>query len=98
MIHDSEIEHLIALARPKIGTATTGQDKVITDLRVSKNMWLPDEAPGVLALSERMNRLTGLQTTRALDAHGEGKKEEYEQLQVSIISNSCFCGRVFCLI
>ncbi|XP_059092577.1 prolyl 4-hydroxylase subunit alpha-2-like [Tigriopus californicus] len=83
VIHDNEIEAIIQAAKPKINTATTGQERSISDLRVSRNGWLPDTEPSLTALNYRMNLLTGLQTVQALDAHQEGKKEEYEMFQVA---------------
>lgn len=82
VIHNTEIEAVIQAAKPKINTATTGQERSVSDLRVSRNGWLPDTDPSLKKLNRRINLLTGLQTVQALDAHKEGKKEEYEMFQV----------------
>ena len=55
----------------------------VSEGRVSRNCWLKDfESSIVDKISARINWITGLQTTRPLDVHKEGKVEEYEPLQV----------------
>ena len=55
----------------------------VSEGRVSRNCWLKDfESSIVDKISARINWITGLQTSRPLDVHKEGKVEEYEPLQV----------------
>ena len=61
----------------------TGSNKKVTEIRVSKNTWIQDnESDLVDKISLRINRITGLQTIRKYDEFNEGKKEEYEYMQV----------------
>ena len=63
----------------------TGSNKKVTEIRVSKNTWIQDnESDLVDKISLRINRITGLQTIRKYDEFNEGKKEEYEYMQVPL--------------
>ena len=64
--------------------ASIGHGKEVSEMRVSRNCWIKDfESKLVDSLSPRFNWITGLQTSRPLDVHGEGQEEEYEHLQVA---------------
>ena len=55
----------------------------LSDIRTSKNTWIEDGTSDLVDnISLRINRFTGLQTTRIYDDFKEGKKDEYESLQV----------------
>ena len=48
-----------------------------------KNTWIEDGTSDLVdKISLRINRFTGLQTTKIYDDFKEGKKDEYESLQV----------------
>ena len=55
----------------------------LSDIRTSKNTWIEDGTSDLVdKISLRINRFTGLQTTKIYDDFKEGKKDEYESLQV----------------
>ena len=84
VITASESEGLIRQALPKIHRASVGQDKSVSEIRVSKNTWLEDDSSELVnKISERINWVTGLQTFKKLDLSGRGKKEEFEFLQIA---------------
>ena len=57
---------------------------ILSDLRLGLNAWIEDgKYPLVDKISQRTNWITGLQTSMKYDKHGEGKKEEYEYLQLA---------------
>ena len=61
----------------------TGSDKAISEIRTSKNTWIEDSTSDLVdKISLRINWITGLQTIKKYDEFNEGKKEEYEYLQV----------------
>ena len=60
-----------------------GGSKDVSEIRTSKNTWIEDGANQLIdKISLRMNRITGYQTIRKFDEFNEGKKDEYENLQV----------------
>ena len=60
-----------------------GGSKDVSEIRTSKNTWIEDGANQLVdKISLRMNRITGYQTIRKFDEFNEGKKDEYENLQV----------------
>lgn len=84
VLSDRQSDELVSVAQPRMVTASVGHGKEISEMRVSRNCWIKDfESRVVDRLSPRINWITGLQTTRPLDAHGEGKEEEYEHMQVA---------------
>jgi len=84
VLSDKEADSLAALALPRMRQASVGHGKEVSEGRVSRNCWLKDfESSIVDKISARINWITGLQTTRPLDVHKEGKVEEYEPLQVA---------------
>ena len=55
----------------------------LSEIRTSKNTWIEDGTSDLVdKISLRINRFTGLQTTKIYDDFKEGKKDEYESLQV----------------
>ena len=55
----------------------------MSEIRTSKNTWIEDGTSDLVdKISLRINRFTGLQTTKIYDDFKEGKKDEYEALQV----------------
>ena len=67
-------------------TLFSGSSKEISEIRTSKNTWIEDSTSDLVdKISLRINWITGLQTTRKYDEFNEGKKEEYEYLQVRCI-------------
>ena len=60
-----------------------GGSKDVSEIRTSKNTWIEDGANQLIdKISLRINRITGYQTIRKFDEFNEGKKDEYENLQV----------------
>ena len=56
----------------------------LSEIRTSKNTWIEDGTSKLVdKISLRINRVTGLQTTRIYDDFKEGKMDEYEALQVN---------------
>ena len=52
---------------------------------MSKTAWIEDGKDSVVdRVNARVNWLTGLETTKMLDRHKEGRKEEYEFLQINM--------------
>lgn len=83
VISDAESDGLINQALPRINRASVGAEKSMSEIRVSKNTWLEDDSSPILdKVSQRIDWLTGMQTYWKLDRVGEGKKEEFEYLQV----------------
>ena len=59
----------------------------LSEIRTSKNTWIEDGTSDLVdKISLRINRFTGLQTTKIYDDFKEGKKDEYEALQVKDIA------------
>ena len=88
LFHDvlspGECRGLAALAARGLKQSAIGQGKELSDIRVSRNAWLEDGvSPLVDKINRKTNRLTGLQTSVKYDRHKEGKKEEFEYLQVA---------------
>ena len=66
----------------------SGGSTDLSDIRTSKNTWIEDGANHLVdKISLRINQFTGLQTTRMYDEFDEGKKDEYESLQVRIMTS-----------
>jgi len=83
ILSDKESDTINDLTYKFMKKSAIGQDKTLSDLRVSQNAWIEDgKHPLVDKISQRINWITGLQTSMKYDAHGEGKKEEYEYLQL----------------
>lgn len=84
IISEKEVGDIVKIAKPLLNRAAIGKDKTTSDMRVSKNAWIEDKVhPTVDKLSARINWVTGLQTSALYDRHREGRKEEYEFLQVN---------------
>ena len=84
VLSDKEADSIVGLAHPRMMQASVGHGKEVSEGRVSRNCWIKDFESGLVdKISARINWITGLQTSRPLDIHGEGKEEEYEPLQVS---------------
>ena len=84
ILSDKESEAIKELTNKIMKQSAIGQDKTVSDLRMSQNAWIEDgKHPLVDKISERTNWITGLQTSKKYDKHGEGKKEEYEYLQLA---------------
>ena len=82
VISTSESDGLIDQALPKINRAFVGADKKRSEMRVSKNTWLPDDNDVVTKVSLRINWITGLNTFLKSDHGRMDRKEEFEFLQV----------------
>ena len=90
LIHDvvtgQEAELLIGQALPKLKVAMvhhTNETGTKSKHRVAKTTWLFDNSTAVAArVQERINWITGHQTSLLLDRWQEGKQWEYEALQV----------------
>ena len=84
ILSDKESDAVKDLTNKIMKQSAIGQDKTVSDLRLSENAWIEDgKYPLVDKISERTNWITGLQTSKKYDKHGEGKKEEYEYLQLA---------------
>lgn len=84
VLSSKEADGLVNVAQPRMVQASVGHGKEISEMRVSRNCWIKDFESGLVdKISPRINWITGLQTTRPHDLHGEGKEEEYEHLQVA---------------
>merc|ERR1712123_454247 len=83
ILSDEESDTIKDLTTKIMKQSAVGQDKTLSDLRLSQNAWIEDgQHPLVDKISQRINWITGLQTSKKYDKHGEGKKEEYEYLQL----------------
>ena len=78
------MDAVINRAKPLMAAASIGHDKTISEGRVSKNAWLEDGYPDIDPISKKINDITGLATAEKFDDFQEGKREEYEMLQVFI--------------
>lgn len=84
VISNAEADGIINLSLPLIQRAVVGGNKAVSEIRVSKNVWIEDSQSALVdKISLRINRITGLQTIRKYDDFHEGKKEEYEYFQVA---------------
>ncbi|QQP56509.1 Uncharacterized protein FKW44_001196, partial [Caligus rogercresseyi] len=63
---------IISSVKSKLQVAGVGNDKKISDMRVSSHAWIPDAS---------LRSIIGLRSVARLDP--EAKKEEYEMLQVA---------------
>ena len=62
VITHAQTEALINQARPLMGKASIGSDKLISEMRVSKNAWLEDGSSDLIdKISQKINWITGLQ-------------------------------------
>lgn len=92
VITDSEAQQLIDLALPKMAHASVGQQRSLSEIRVSRTAWLDDDVAVVKRISRRLDLITGLQTTRCFDRFGEGRQDEYEMLQVKRNLRNMICS------
>jgi hypothetical protein len=70
-----EADDLVAIAQPRMVKASVGHGKEVSEMRVSRNCWIKDFENGLVdKVAARINWITGLQTTKRLDAHKEGKE------------------------
>ena len=84
ILSDAECETIKQLSKRIMKQSAIGQAKTVSDLRQSENAWIEDgKHPLVDKISQRTNWITGLQTSVKYDKHGEGKKEEFEYLQLA---------------
>ena len=74
-------------ALPSIKYAQVGlsaADNSKSSSRIAKNTWLFDNSTELaFRVQQRLNWITGLQTSQKLDRSGEGRSGEYEHLQVA---------------
>ena len=83
VISPSECDQVAGIASKLLRQSAIGQEKQLSDLRLSQSYWIEDSKHEVVdKLSLRMNMLTGLQTSALYDKHYEGRREEYEYLQI----------------
>ena len=83
VISPSECDQVAEIASKLLRQSAIGQEKQLSDLRLSQSYWIEDRKHEVVdKLSLRMNMLTGLQTSALYDEHYEGRREEYEYLQI----------------
>ena len=83
LLSAKETSSLAALATVSMKRSGIGREKTLSELRRSESAWIEDGVSGLVdRLSARMNWVTGLQTSLMWDRHGEGRREEYEYLQL----------------
>ena len=83
LLSDLEAADLAALATTRMKRSGIGREKTLSELRRSESAWIEDGASALVdRLSARMNWVTGLQTSLLWDRHREGRREEYEYLQL----------------
>ena len=83
LLSAQESAGLASLASSSMKQSGIGREKALSELRRSESAWIEDGASELVdGLSRRMNWVTGLQTSQLWDRHQEGRREEYEFLQL----------------
>ena len=89
MVTDEESAELVGQALPTLKVARVGLSKADNSKsreRIAKNTWLFDNSTQVASrVQERINWITGHQTSLRLDRWQESKSGHYEHLQVKIM-------------
>ncbi|XP_023349037.1 prolyl 4-hydroxylase subunit alpha-1 [Eurytemora carolleeae] len=78
----AETDLLAQVAKPLMAVSQIGASKEISENRISRTAFIPDNQYEIVdRINRRINLLTGLSGSVVLDP--EGKKEEFEYLQIA---------------